>query len=140
MRLTLYTDYSLRILIYLATHIERWVSTEEMSSFFKISNHHLVKAVNNLGHLGIITVKRGRSGGVKLAHDPTEINLAHVIQSTEPDFEITECFNNKTNTCPITATCGLKSVLKKANLNLLQTLSEFTLADIVTKTKHSIQV
>jgi Rrf2 family nitric oxide-sensitive transcriptional repressor len=107
------------------------VSTEEISSFYKISNHHLVKAVNHLGHLNFITIKRGRSGGVQLARDPDQINLADVIQSMEPDFFLAECFNPETNTCPITRTCGLKSVLRKANHAFLQTVQQFTLADIV---------
>jgi Rrf2 family nitric oxide-sensitive transcriptional repressor len=103
-----------------------------MSSFFKISNNHLVKAVNHLGHLGFIAIKRGRSGGVKLARDPSQINLGEVIQATEPDFYLAECFNSKTNTCPIASNCGLKGVLKKANHAFLQTLRDYTLADIVT--------
>jgi Rrf2 family nitric oxide-sensitive transcriptional repressor len=138
MRLTLYTDYSLRVLIYLSSHRDEWISTEEMSSFYGISNHHLVKAVNHLGHLKFITIKRGRSGGVKLAKDPAQINLADVIQATEPDFHITECFNVEANTCPISATCGLKSVLKKANQSFIQTLQQYTLADIIEKPRKKV--
>jgi Rrf2 family nitric oxide-sensitive transcriptional repressor len=138
MRLTLYTDYSLRVLIYLSSHTDQWTSTEEMSSFYKISNNHLVKAVNHLGRLNLIEIKRGRSGGVKLARDPAQINLADVIQSTEPDFQLTECFNPETNTCPIVASCGLKSVLKKANQSFFQTLQQYTLADIVSKPKKQM--
>lgn len=133
MRLTLYTDYSLRVLIYLAkpSRRETWISTEEISSFYRISNHHLVKAVNHLGRLNFITIKRGRTGGIQLSMAPEKINLAKVVQATEPDFHLTECFDAKTNTCPITAVCGLKTVLGKANHAFFQTLEQYTLADII---------
>ena len=113
MRLTLYTDYSLRILIYLAApnRTDQWISTEEISTFYKISHHHLVKAVHHLGKLDYILIRRGRSGGIRLAKDPSLINLAEIVRATEPDFYLTECFNEETNTCPITASCELKSIL-----------------------------
>jgi len=112
-----------------------WVSTEEMSSFYGISKNHLVKVVNHLGHLKFVVIKRGRSGGVKLARDPSQINLADVVQASEPDFYLTECFDVKTNVCVITPSCALKTVLKRAHQSFIQTLGTATLADVTTKSK-----
>ena len=132
MRLTLYTDYSLRILIYLAAphRTDQWIATQEISTFYKISHHHLVKAVHHLGILHYVSIKRGRSGGIKLAKDPSDINLADIVRATEPDFYLTECFNKETNTCPITASCELKSILKTAHQSFFATLHQYSLKGV----------
>ncbi|MBL8151572.1 MAG: Rrf2 family transcriptional regulator [Blastocatellia bacterium] len=130
MRLTFHADYSLRVLLYLASHPDRLVSTVEISQAYNISRNHLVRVVNNLGKKGFIEVHPGRSGGIKLGRQPEEIILGEVIRATEPDFYLVECFDKRTNSCPITPACGLKSILKEAVDSFLQTLNRYTLRDI----------
>jgi Rrf2 family transcriptional regulator, nitric oxide-sensitive transcriptional repressor len=130
MRLTLYTDYSLRVLLYLASREEEIVTITEVSDFYKISRNHLVKVVHNLGLNGYILTSRGRHGGIKLARTAKEIPIGEVVRSTEPDFDLLECFNPATDRCVITRTCSLKSVLFNAQAGFLDVLDEYTLEDI----------
>jgi len=131
MRLTKHTDYALRVLLYLASFSERLVSTEEISNAFAISNHHLVKVVNNLGKLGFLEVKRGRQGGIRLARPPEQINVGAVVRATEPDFHMVECFDPKTNQCGITRGCTLIRPLAEARDAFLGALEQYTLGDLV---------
>ena len=131
MRLTLYSDYSIRVLIYLAAHPTRFVSTEEISAAYGISNNHLVKVVNNLGREGFLHVKRGRKGGIALGKPASEIRVGEVIRKTEPDFHLAECLNSTSNTCPITAACHLKTHLSAASEAFLAVLDGVTLDSLV---------
>ncbi len=131
MKLTLYTDYSLRVLIYAATFPDRLVSTQEISKAYDISTNHLVKVVNNLGHHGILELRRGRSGGLRLGKPPEEINVGTIVRLTENDFDIVECFSHESNQCSITPICGLKAPLREASKAFLTVLDKYTLADIV---------
>ena len=99
MRLTLYTDYSLRVLIYLANREDEIVTISELADFYKISRNHLVKVVHNLGLNGYILTTRGRHGGLQLARPAKEILIGEVVRSTEPDFDLLECFNPATDQC-----------------------------------------
>ena len=130
MRLTLYSDYSLRVLLYLASKEDETVTITELADFYKISRNHLVKVVHNLGLNGYILTTRGRHGGIKLARTAKEIPLGQVVRSTEPDFDLLECFNPATDQCVITRACSLKSVLFNAQKNFLGVLDQYTLADI----------
>lgn len=131
MRLTLYTDYSLRVLLYLANNEDELVTISELANFYKISRNHLVKVVHNLGLKGYILTTRGRNGGLKLAHPAKEILIGEVVRSTEPNFDLLECFNPATDQCTITRTCSLKSVIFNAQASFLGELDKYTLADIV---------
>ena len=130
MRLTLYTDYSLRVLIYLAGREEELVTISEMADFYKISRNHLVKVVHNLGLKGYILTSRGRHGGIKLSRPAQEIPIGDVVRSTEPDFDLLECFNPATDKCVISRSCSLKGVLHNAQASFLNILDKYTLADI----------
>lgn len=131
MQLTLKADYSLRALIYLATQSGRLVSTAEIAGAFGISTNHLVKVMLDLSRNGFIRSQRGRTGGNSLARDPSEINLGQVLRCVETDFRIVECFDETTNTCPISPICTLKPVLFKAGHAFLAVLDQYTLADLV---------
>ncbi|MCA1055956.1 Rrf2 family transcriptional regulator [Rossellomorea aquimaris] len=132
MKLTLYTDYSLRVLIYLASKPKEELSTiKEIADSYKISKNHLMKVTYELGKMGMIETIRGRYGGIKLAKDPSEINIGKLVRRTEEDFELVECFG-KHNSCVITPVCGLKNALAKALNAYLAVLDGYTLADIVT--------
>ncbi|WP_175986921.1 Rrf2 family transcriptional regulator [Bacillus sp. Marseille-Q1617] len=132
MKLTLYTDYSLRVLIYLASKPRTELSTiKEIADSYQISKNHLMKVTYELGKMGIIETVRGRYGGIKLAKDPVDINIGKLVRKTEEDFELVECFS-KHNSCVITPVCGLKHVLAKALNAYLSVLDDYTLADLVT--------
>lgn len=136
MRLTLYTDYSLRVLLYLASKEEENVTITEIADFYKISRNHLVKVVHNLGLDGYIMTSRGRNGGLKLARPAKEIMVGELVRSTEPDLDLLECFNPVTDKCVISRSCSLKSVIFKAQAAFMEVLDQYTLADI---TKASVQ-
>lgn len=130
MKLTLHSDYSLRVLLYLAHSPDRLVGTEEIASAYGISKHHLVRVVQTLAEHGYVEVKTGRSGGAKLAKQPQEINLGEVVRHTEQSFRMVECFDPATNTCPIVEICGLHTKLGEALEAFFAVLDRFTLADI----------
>jgi Rrf2 family nitric oxide-sensitive transcriptional repressor len=131
MQLTSYTDYSLRTLLYLATHQERLVTISEISEHHGISHNHLVKVVHNLGKHNFIQTVRGKSGGVRLALKPEEIILADVVRLTEPHMNIQECFSRETNTCSLIDSCKLAGLLYQARHSFMKILEDNTLADIL---------
>jgi Rrf2 family nitric oxide-sensitive transcriptional repressor len=88
MQLTTYTDYALRVLIYLAVYDDRLVTIADITNAYGISKNHLMKIVHHLAQRGWITTTRGRRGGVRLAHPPTDISLGTVVQETEPHFHL----------------------------------------------------
>ncbi len=130
MRLTLYTDYSLRVLLYLAKNKDKTVTISELADYYKISRNHLVKVVHELGLSGYILTARGKRGGIRLARTADEIVIGEVIRHTEPDFDLLECLNPDADQCVITNTCRLKSVLFTARGNFLGELDKYTLADL----------
>ena len=137
MRLTLYTDYSLRVLLYLANKEGEAVTISELANFYQISRNHLVKVVHNLGLKGYILTTRGRNGGLKLAHPAKDIFVGAVVRSTEPDFELLECFNPATDQCVITRSCSLKGVLFNAQATFMGILDEYSLADLTKPPKKA---
>jgi Rrf2 family nitric oxide-sensitive transcriptional repressor len=127
--LTQFSDYSLRLALYLACHPDRVVSVEEVSRAYSISRHHLVKVVQTLTDLGVVESQRGRGGGMRLAMRPSEINVGWLIRRTEPHLHLVECFDAATNTCPIAPACGLKGALMRAQQAFLAVLDEYNLDD-----------
>jgi Rrf2 family nitric oxide-sensitive transcriptional repressor len=131
-RLTRYTDYSLRVLIYLGTIKEdRLANIKEIAEAYQISKNHLMKVIYDLGKIGYIETIRGRNGGIKLALAPHEINIGEVIKKTEDDFHMAECFDSSRNSCLLSPKCKLKLVLNEAVKAYLLVLQEYTLADII---------
>jgi Rrf2 family nitric oxide-sensitive transcriptional repressor len=128
-RLTLYTDYSLRVLLYLAAKPEAIATISEITDYFKVSRNHMVKVVHNLGIHGFIITSRGKNGGIRLARPPEEIFLSDVVLKTEPDMELLECFNPKRDNCVVTRTCRLKSMLYEGRAAFMAVLEKNTLAD-----------
>jgi Rrf2 family transcriptional regulator, nitric oxide-sensitive transcriptional repressor len=132
MRLTDWTDYSLRVLMYCGAQTpERLVTIAEMAQNYVISRHHLTKIVNELSRQGLVETVRGRSGGVRLARPAAQIRLGAVVRASEPDFRLVECFDKATNTCPLTPFCQLKRVLHGALDAYLAELDKATLADLL---------
>jgi len=130
MKLTLYSDYSLRVLMYIARQEHR-VQIDEIAKFYGISKNHLTKVVNNLATLGYIETTRGRGGGIRIKMAPEEINIGTLIRKTEEHFNLVECFDRETNTCPIAGICGLQGVLGEALNAYLSVLDKYTLQDIL---------
>ncbi len=128
-RLTLYSDYSLRVLLYLSRKEGQAATITELADFYNISRNHLVKVVHNLGISGFISTSRGKHGGIRLARPANEITVGEVVRQTEPDFDLLECFNPETDQCIITKTCHLKSVLFEARAAFIDVLDRYTLAD-----------
>lgn len=130
MKLTQYTDYSLRALMYMALHPERLVTITEIAEFHGISRNHMVKVIHQLGVLGYVQTQRGKNGGLKLAMAPETINVGEVIRKMEPGFGVVECFNEG-NKCVLSPGCKLKKTLGRATELFLNELGHHTLADLV---------
>lgn len=131
MRLTDYTDYSLRTLMYLGMHREQLVTIQDIANAYGISKSHLMKVVHQLGLAGMVETIRGRSGGLRLGKEPEEINIGEVVKGTEPDFMMVECFNRQLNECVLAPSCELQDVLRRATRAYLDVLSGVTLADLL---------
>src|SRR5690242_21936410 len=131
MHLTKFSDYSLRVLIYLALHPDRAVSVSELSRAYRVSPHILVKVVQSLVADGLIRSVRGRNGGLRLNRPAEEINVGALVRRYEPTWDLVECFDPASNTCPIAPACGLKGALHRAQRAFLGVLEEHTLADFL---------
>lgn len=131
MQLTLYTDYSLRVLLYLGLNSRHNATITKIASSYGISRNHLVKVVHNLATQGFVHTTRGRGGGLALARAPAEINIGEVVRQTEVNFHLVECFDNAHNTCPISAACFLKSGLYEAQRAFIAVLDRYTLDDVL---------
>ncbi|MEK3890288.1 Rrf2 family transcriptional regulator [Bacillus sp. FSL K6-3431] len=132
MRLTNYTDFSLRALMYLAAKGPDELSTiTEISEAYGISKNHLTKIIHELGKYGVIDTIRGRGGGIRLSKLPEEINIGLLVRQTEEDFKLVPCFGDESNACVISPVCSLKHALHRALTAYLSVLDEYTLADLV---------
>lgn len=133
MRLTAYTDYSLRTLIFLAMHREQHVTIQEIADAHGIAKNHLTKVVHQLGMLGYIATTRGRNGGLRLGMEPEDINIGEVVRHTETDFHMASCFDDTSAGCMYSGNCGLKGVLGSATAAFLAVLDAVTLEQVVIK-------
>jgi Rrf2 family nitric oxide-sensitive transcriptional repressor len=131
MRLTLHSDYGLRVLLFLATRPGDTVSIGEVAAGYGISAHHLGKVAQRLGREGYVELLRGSKGGLRLARAPEEISIGEIVRRLEPDLDLVECFDPGSNTCPIVPACGLKGILAEARARFFETLDGHTLADAV---------
>lgn len=126
MRLTLYSDYAMRVLVYLGTHADRLCSIAEIARSYGISQNHLMKVVNDLARAGYVESVRGRLGGIRLARPAESLNIGEIIRHTEEGFDLVDCPN-----CVIAPACGLTRVLCEAVGAFLQVLDRHTLADLI---------
>ncbi|NIF82152.1 Rrf2 family transcriptional regulator [Comamonas sp. Tr-654] len=130
MRLTLMTDYALRLLMYVARQPQRLCTISEIAQAYEISETHLMKVTHQLALKGWIVTVRGKGGGMRLAHMPQQINIGAVVRGMEPDFALVECFGSD-NRCTLTGDCRLAGMLQGALQSFLAHLDEFTLADLI---------
>lgn len=129
MRLTSFSDYALRLMLYAAEHPLRLVTIEEAAEFYGISRTHLTKVANLLTRTGFMVAVRGRTGGLRLGRAPQDVRLGDVLRVTEPDFALVECFGSD-EACRISASCRLKGVVGTALEAFLETMDRHTLQDI----------
>lgn len=130
MKLTSFTDYSLRVLMYVAVNQERLVSIKEVSEVFDISKNHLMKIVHELGKGGYLQTVRGKNGGFRLGRPAKEINLGELIHYTEDDIAIVECFEKDNQNCKIVSQCILSGVLQMAMDAFFNVLNRHYLSDL----------
>jgi Rrf2 family nitric oxide-sensitive transcriptional repressor len=138
MRLTQFTDYSLRVLIYLALHRKERVTIDQLTKAYDVSRHHVRSVVHNLAKLGFIDSTQGKGGGLTLAMKPNEISIREVVENTENDFYIVECFKPDGNACPIEPLCVLKQALSEASKSFLKTLDGYSIEDLVRSKKTQL--
>ncbi|MBS0384517.1 MAG: Rrf2 family transcriptional regulator [Proteobacteria bacterium] len=131
MRLTLHTDYALRLLMLLGVEPGGLHTVESVAQRYGISRNHLNKVVQTLAQKGFVESQRGRGGGVRLARRPEAINLGRVVRATEDNFHVVECFCDETNTCVVAPACGLRDPLQQALAAFLAGLDRYSLADLI---------
>ena len=128
MRLTRYTDYAMRVLLYLGARPERLCSISEIAGAYDISQNHLMKVVSDLVNAGYLVSVRGRFGGVRLARAPIEINIGAVVRHTEDGFDLVDC-----GSCIIAPACGLTGALHQALAAFMQVLDGYTLENLLSR-------
>jgi Rrf2 family nitric oxide-sensitive transcriptional repressor len=133
MRLTKWTDYTLRVLMHCAAtrHRATPVTISEIAERHDISRSHLMKIVMTLSSLGWIESIRGRGGGIRLLVDATQLSIGEVLRHTETDFDMVECFDEASNTCRLNGRCRLKNVLEEATESYMRVLDGVHLADLL---------
>ncbi len=130
MNVTRFTDYSLRVLIYLAVNGEKPATIKEVAERYDISKNHLMKVVQELSAQGYVLATRGKNGGIQLAHPPEQINIGALVRLLEKGSNLVECFGSG-NQCVITAACQLKRMFGEALESFFATLENYTLADLI---------
>ena len=130
MRLTTFTDYSLRVLIYLAVNGEQNTTIAQIAKKYGISRNHLMKVVQELSQKNYLTALRGKNGGLRLNRPPSEINIGELVRAMENDFAVAECFGQY-NQCVLTPACSLRAVFGEALEAFLAVLEAYTLEDIL---------
>ncbi len=133
MRLTTFTDYTLRVLIYLGAHRQegRLATIGDIATAYGVSENHLMKIVHHLAQQGYVETTRGKGGGMRLARAPGSINLGEVVRGAEEDLAVVECFQENNCKCPIVPACALRGFLGQAMTAFFDVLDGQTLADLL---------
>ena len=131
MRLTTFTDYCLRVLMYVGIRNGELATIDEIAGCYGISRNHLMKVVYRLGQLGYVETLRGKGGGIRLALDPAAINLGALVRETEDELALVECLQASPGSCRILSACVLKGALGEALDAFLAVLDGYTLADLL---------
>lgn len=125
MRLTSYTDYALRLLMYLALKDDGLATIAEVAKAYGISKNHLMKVAYELGAAGYVETVRGRRGGLRLAKRADEIGLGDIVRLTEPDMALVPCFKPGDASCVIAGCCALKTVLNRARSAFVDVIDRY---------------
>ncbi len=140
MHLTVFSDYTLRVLMYLALDRTRLATIPEIADAYGISENHLMKVVHRLAQAGLVESVRGKGGGVRLAHPPEAIRLGAVVRASEGDAPIVDCLSDDPHPCRITVPCQLKGILVDAFDALYDALDRHTLADLVERPRPLVRL
>jgi Rrf2 family nitric oxide-sensitive transcriptional repressor len=140
MRLTTFSDYTLRVLMYLALDPGKLATIPAIAAAYAISENHLMKVVQQLARQGIVESTRGKGGGIRLARPPEKIRLGEVVRSSEGSAPIVECLGDTPGACCIVPVCRLKGILVGAFDALYDALNEYTLADLVARRQGLAQI
>lgn len=130
MKLTSYSNYSMRVLMVAAARSPELTTARDVADAFRISEAHIVKCVHQLGTWGFLETVRGNRGGFRLRRPAKDIRVGDVIRRTEDSFTLVECFDAATNRCRLVDTCKLRPALMRATDAFLAVLDELTLADL----------
>ena len=130
MQITRYTDYSLRVLIYLAINKQQLTTINDIATSYNISKNHLMKIVQQLNQQGYVLATRGKNGGIKLNREPKDLNIGRLVRVIEDKNKLIECFGVD-NQCVITPSCQLKNIFAEAQENFFKTLDAYTLQDLI---------
>jgi Rrf2 family transcriptional regulator, nitric oxide-sensitive transcriptional repressor len=131
MRLTLQTDYALRVLLYVGLKRDELATVAEIVRHFDMSKGHVMKVVNRLAQLGYVQTLRGKNGGIRLARNPRAITAGAVVRDVEPELGVLGCLQDRSGYCRIEECCVLRSALHEATNAFLATLDRCTLADLM---------
>jgi Rrf2 family nitric oxide-sensitive transcriptional repressor len=129
-RLTLHTDFALRVLIQVGLNDDKLTTINDIARTFGISKTHLMKVVNDLGQKGYLDTVRGRNGGIRLMREARDINIGQVVRDTENQLNVIGCLEHK-GYCPIERVCVLRGALRNATEAFLAVLDARTLADLI---------
>lgn len=131
MRLTTFSDYTLRVLIYLGVHDDEIATVQQIADSYGISANHLTKVVHYLAQGGYIETARGKGGGMRLGLAPDKINIGELVRGTEDNRKLVECFDRDNSDCRIETACVLRGVLGQALEAFFKSLDAYTLADLI---------
>lgn len=136
MRLTVHTDYALRVLIYAGLAPERLATIDDVAQAYGISKNHLRKVVHRLSQCGYLETVQGRRGGIRLRPRPEDIRVGDLVRQMEPDFALVECMGDR-GQCRIYAGCTLRSVIEEARASFLEVLDGYSLSDLLAR-RHEL--
>src|SRR5688500_8514376 len=131
MRLSIFSDYALRVLMHAALRRTGLTTIDEVADAFEISRNHLSKVVHQLSRRGLLSTRRGIGGGFALAQAPRQIVIGEVIRITEGDDKVINCMTRKNQPCAIFPVCRLKGVLAEAAEAFYSVLDKYTLEDLI---------
>lgn len=139
MKLTSFTDYTLRVLMYLALEPDKLSTIQGIAQAYDISENHLMKVVHHLAKTGVVESLRGKGGGIRLALPAEKIRIGQIVKEAEGSQPIVECFSDH-DTCCITPNCKLAGVLARAFTALYDSLDQYTLADMVERRQPLVRI
>ncbi len=131
MQLSRFTDYCLRVLMYLSFREGELVTVGDIAKAYGVSTNHLMKVVQHLAATGYVHTVRGKGGGLRLAREPRFINLGEVVQACERDLNVVECIGVSSSECPLFPGCVLRSALRDATRSFIATLERYTVQNLV---------
>lgn len=139
MKLTTFSDYTLRVLMFLALNRNRLATIPEIAAAYEVSENHLMKVVHQLARSEVIESVRGKGGGIRLAREPEAIRLGQIIRSSEGNAPVVACLSEDATSCCIAPACRLTNILVQAFDAFYESLDKYTLADLV-QSPHSLKV